>query len=76
MAGSIPFRLDGPPHPPADGVSVKLAVDSDGHRAERLGRQMRHGVTMARRGWIEPHQVVNTRPCADVRRLMAAKRAR
>ena len=51
-----------------------LAVDSDCHRAERLGRQMRNGVTMARRGWVEPGHVINTRSLAAVRRVVADKR--
>jgi hypothetical protein len=35
---------------------------------------MELGVTTARRGWVEGRHVVNTRPLAEVRALVAAKR--
>jgi DNA polymerase (family 10) len=38
---------------------VLLAIDSDAHRPEALGL-VRFGVGIARRAWVEPHQVVNT----------------
>jgi DNA polymerase (family 10) len=56
-------------------AGVTIAVDSDAHRAEWLDRQMRLGVITARRGWVEPRHVVNTRPLADLRALVARKRA-
>ena len=52
-----------------------LSIDSDSHRAEALGRQMHLGLTMARRGWVEPKHVLNTQPIDVVRRHIAAKRA-
>ena len=57
-------------------AGVAVAVDSDAHRAELLDWQMRLGVTTARRGWVEPRHVVNTRPLAELRQLVARKRAR
>jgi DNA polymerase (family 10) len=51
-----------------------MAVDSDCHRAELLGMQMELGVTTARRGWVEPRHVANTRPLDDIRAVIAAKR--
>ena len=36
---------------------------------------MRMGVGTARRGWVEPGHVLNTRPAADVRAFIARKRA-
>jgi len=53
-----------------------VSIDSDCHRAQSLDRQMNLGVTTARRGWVEARNVVNTRPVADIRALVAAKRAR
>ena len=79
------MEIDGAPgHLDMDGAlarravaaGVTLAVDSDCHRFEALGRQMRFGVGTARRGWIEPHHVLNTRSAADVRAFVARKRAR
>ena len=53
---------------------MTLSIDSDCHRVEALGRQMRFGVGTARRGWVEPRHVLNTRPLAEVREFIAAKR--
>ena len=32
------------------------------------------GIVTARRGWVEPRHVLNTRPLDDVRAFIAAKR--
>lgn len=56
-------------------AGVTVAIDSDCHRAEMLDRQMRLGITLARRGWVEPRHVLNTRPLTDIRALIARKRA-
>jgi hypothetical protein len=40
-----------------------------------LGRQRDLGIFTARRGWVRPHHVLNARSLADVRSLIAAKRA-
>ena len=68
--------LDGALARRAVAAGVTLTVDSDCHRAEWLRRQMRFGVGTARRGWVSPHHVLNTRPIADVREFIARKRAR
>jgi DNA polymerase (family 10) len=56
----------------ADGAIV--AIDSDCHRADRLERQMHLGIVTARRGWVEPRHVLNTRPLDEVRAFIAGKR--
>jgi DNA polymerase (family 10) len=53
-----------------------LTVDSDCHRADALGRQMRFGLGTARRGWIEPRHVLNAGGVDAVRAFVTAKRAR
>jgi DNA polymerase (family 10) len=53
-----------------------VAIDSDCHRAEMLERQLQFGVMTARRGWVEPRHVINTRPLDEVRGFIAAKRGR
>ena len=58
----------------AVGAGVAVMIDSDSHRAEMLGRQMDLGVSTARRGWVEPKHVVNTRPAAELRSLIKSKR--
>jgi len=59
----------------ASEAGVMLTIDSDCHRAHRLGRQMRLGLVTARRGWVGAERVLNTRPIAEVRAWIAAKRA-
>jgi DNA polymerase (family X) len=68
--------LDGALARRAAAAGATLAIDSDCHRAEMLDRQMHFGVMTARRGWIEPRHVINTRPLADLRAFIAAKRGR
>jgi DNA polymerase (family 10) len=68
--------LDGTLARRAAAAGVTLVVDSDSHRLDALGRQMQFGVGTARRGWIEPGHVLNTRSVADVRAFVARKRTR
>jgi DNA polymerase (family 10) len=68
--------LDGTLARRAAAAGVTLVIDSDCHRSDGLGRQMRFGVGTARRGWIRPEQVLNTRGVDEVRAFVAAKRAR
>jgi DNA polymerase (family 10) len=56
-------------------AGATVAIDSDCHRSEMLGRQMELGIATARRGWVEPRHVLNTRSFVDVRSTIAAKRA-
>ena len=78
------MEVDGAPgHLDMDGAlarraaraGVTITIDSDCHRADALGRQMRFGIGTARRGWIGPQQVLNTRGIEQVRDFVAAKRA-
>jgi DNA polymerase (family 10) len=50
-------------------LGVKVAIATDAHRAADLDL-MRFGVDQARRGWLEPSDVVNTRPLATLRKLL------
>ena len=77
------LEIDGAPsHLDLDGALARraiaagatVAIDSDCHRAELLGRQMKLGVLTARRGWAEPRHVLNTQSLEDVRARIAAKR--
>jgi DNA polymerase (family 10) len=67
--------LDGDRVREAIAGGVTVTVDSDCHRAAALAAQMRFGVGTARRGWVEPRHVLNTRPLGDVLAFVAAKRA-
>jgi DNA polymerase (family X) len=66
--------LDGTHAREAVSAGVTVVVDGDCHRAGALARHMRFGVGTARRGWVEPGHVLNTRSLEDVRRFVAAKR--
>jgi DNA polymerase (family 10) len=66
--------LDGAAARRAAAAGATIVVDSDCHRAELLDFQMRLGVTMARRGWVEARHVLNTRPIDAVGAFIAAKR--
>jgi DNA polymerase (family 10) len=57
-------------------AGVTVVIDSDCHRYRALDRQMRMGVGTARRGWVEPGHVLNTRNVLEVRDFIARKRAR
>jgi DNA polymerase (family X) len=79
------MEIDGAPgHLDMDGAlarraaeaGVTIVVDSDCHRVDGLGRQMRFGVGTARRGWIEPRHVLNTREASEVRAFVSRKRER
>jgi DNA polymerase (family 10) len=43
---------------------VKVVVSTDSHNTANLSF-IRYGVTMARRGWLEKHDVINTLPTAE-----------
>ena len=60
----------------AAAAGVTLTVDSDSHFAEALGRQMSFGVGTARRGWVGPELVLNTRDIGAVRDFITQKRPR
>jgi DNA polymerase (family 10) len=50
-------------------AGVKVVVSTDAHRVGELAN-LELGVAQARRGWLTKEQVVNTRPWAQVQRLM------
>ncbi len=53
---------------------AKFGIATDAHHPKHLA-YMRYGVTMARRGWLEPPDVVNTLPLKQFRELLDARRA-
>jgi len=50
-------------------AGVKLAVSTDAHTREAFGL-MRFGIDQARRGWLGPADVINTRLLAELRKLL------
>jgi len=50
-------------------AGVRIVVSTDAHRLHELDN-LELGVAQARRGWLTPDQVLNTRTWADVKKLM------
>lgn len=50
-------------------LGVKIAISTDAHARNELDF-MRFGVDQARRGWIEPGDVLNTRPLSELRKML------
>jgi DNA polymerase (family 10) len=48
-------------------LGVMLAIGTDAHKLEHMN-MLRLGVTVARRGWLEPPDVLNTLPLKKLRR--------
>jgi len=53
----------------AKDMGVKVVISTDSHNTGDL-RFMRYGIYQARRGWLEPDDVVNTRSLKDLRKLL------
>jgi len=52
---------------------VKVVISTDSHSTGNLAF-IRHGVTMARRGWLEKKDVINTLPVADFLKALRKKK--
>lgn len=55
-------------------LGVKCVVNCDAHRVEHA-RFLRFGAMVARKGWLEARDVVNTLPLRELRRELGRKRA-
>jgi DNA polymerase (family X) len=51
-------------------MGLKLSISTDAHETQSL-HTMRFGVNQARRGWLTPDDVLNTRSWSDLQRLLA-----
>jgi DNA polymerase (family 10) len=58
---------------PAKEKGCTFAICPDAHRIEGL-RDTYYGVGVARKGWLEARDIVNTRPVKDALRLLSARR--
>jgi DNA polymerase (family 10) len=76
MNGS-PHRLDLAVERARRAVSMGcvLSVDSDAHDIDELD-YLRWGISQARRAWVTPGNVLNTRPRADLLAWVAGKPGR
>jgi DNA polymerase (family 10) len=50
----------------AKSIGAKFAISTDSHHPKSLGYNMPYGVLTARRGWLEPGDVLNTLPAAQL----------
>ncbi len=53
---------------------IQISIAPDAHRVEGMA-DLRFGVAMARKGWLGPGEVLNTRKLKDMRAYLAARRA-
>jgi DNA polymerase (family 10) len=49
-------------------MGVKVAISTDAHSIDDLDH-MRFGVGQARRGWLEPDDVINTRSWKELKKI-------
>ncbi|MEP6908807.1 MAG: DNA polymerase/3'-5' exonuclease PolX [Actinomycetota bacterium] len=50
-------------------AGVKIVISSDGHQLSAL-TNLEFGVAQARRAWLGPDQILNTRPWGEVKKLL------
>jgi DNA polymerase (family 10) len=50
-------------------AGVKVAISSDSHEVGALSN-LEFGVAQARRAWLGPEQILNTRPWGEVKKLL------
>jgi DNA polymerase (family 10) len=50
-------------------AGVRLVISTDAHRLHELDN-LELGVAQARRGWVSPEQVVNTRPWREITKML------
>ena len=68
------FDMDWRHWPYAKSKGVKCVINCDAHRLEHAG-YLRLGAGMARKGWLEKADVINTLPLGDLRKALGLKRA-
>jgi DNA polymerase (family 10) len=56
----------------AQELGVKMVIDTDAHSAEHLGFT-RFGVGIARRGWCEAKDILNTRSLGEITAFLETK---
>jgi len=50
-------------------MGVKVSIDSDAHSTGDLDF-LQNGINQARRGWLEPEDVINTRSLTELKKLL------
>jgi DNA polymerase (family 10) len=57
----------------AKDYGVLVAISTDAHDTLQMRDVRRYGVATARRGWLEPKDVVNTRSLAELEKLVKGR---
>ena len=52
---------------------VKIAISTDAHDAVQMREVIRYGIATARRGWLSPEDVVNTRSLREMLSMLKHK---
>jgi len=74
-AHPLRFDMDWRLWPYAKEKGVKCVINCDAHRYEQVGF-LRLGAGIARKGWLEKEDVINTLPLGALRHALARKKAR
>ncbi|MEL6271415.1 MAG: PHP domain-containing protein, partial [Chloroflexota bacterium] len=53
-------------------MGILLCIDTDAHKAEQMDL-LNYGIRTARRGWVQPQQVINTWPVEKFREWVQAR---
>ena len=53
----------------AKDIGLKLSISTDAHRLSEL-EYLHYGVDQARRGWLEPADVINTRTWPELKKML------
>ncbi|MBI3874866.1 MAG: DNA polymerase/3'-5' exonuclease PolX, partial [Verrucomicrobia bacterium] len=69
------FDMDWRLWPAAKAKGVKCVINCDAHRSEHAGF-LRLGAGIARKGWLEKRDVINTLPLAELMKTLGEKRHR
>jgi DNA polymerase (family 10) len=48
---------------------VKMAIDLDAHKSDYLD-SLKYGISVARRGWAEKKDIINTFPLENMKKLL------
>ena len=72
-----PERLDPPRRLLRKAVDAgcKVSIDTDAHSTGEFGL-IPYGISVARRAWLTPKNVLNCQPLASIKKFIAAKRDR
>jgi DNA polymerase (family 10) len=52
---------------------VKVSINPDAHSVEGIG-DVQYGVGIARKGWLTRKSVFNTKPAAEMKKVLALRR--